>query len=603
MATSGSTYTGYQNYTRFYLTWRLVEQDITNNRSRISWEIGVQGTSGYTAYWYSNAVRINSGYVNGTKVSGSYTYSNITLSGNSRHKLRSGSLWVGHTSSGSKSFSASVSGWLYANGDRSGSDSWSLPTIPRNSQVTTNDSGHWSLGTPIKIYTNRKSTSFTHTITIRMGSSSGTILQTINNVGSSVTWTPTASQITQMQNAIPNDNRLYIHFRQYNNQVKDDSTTAAWTYLRDANPEYSNFTFKDSNTATTAITGNNQILVKGKSTLQVTIPSTDKMTAIKGATASHYAVAYDGSSNQVNYSTSTLTSSFSSIATTGNRTIQVTAFDSRNNSTRVSKNITVYDYAAPVIQTTLERENNFGSDTTVHIEGTYSRLVIGGVAKNNLVSGSLAYRYRIAGGTWGTWTTRAFTANTSNGTFSITDFVLSLNNQNKYEFEFRISDLFGQVTSSNSVDVGTPIMFVGQNSGSAAVGINKMPTQGTLDVEGDIYSNGSKIGETYSTSEIKVGTWINGKPIYRKTVNFGALPNATTKSVAHGAANVEQVVSVSGTFNNGSMAFFLPYTNPDGGGIYNIAIYRNGSNIAIQTGSDRTAYSGYATIEYTKSTD
>jgi hypothetical protein len=36
-------------------------------------------------------------------------------------------------------------------------------------------------------------------------------------------------------------------------------------------------------------------------------------------------------------------------------------------------------------------------------------------------------------------------------------------------------------------------MFVGQNNGEASVGINKMPEQGALDVEGDIYSNGNKV--------------------------------------------------------------------------------------------------------------
>lgn len=36
---------------------------------------------------------------------------------------------------------------------------------------------------------------------------------------------------------------------------------------------------------------------------------------------------------------------------------------------------------------------------------------------------------------------------------------------------------------------------------------------------------------TYSTAEQVVGTWINGKPLYRKVVPFGALPNNTYKDV------------------------------------------------------------------------
>ena len=39
---------------------------------------------------------------------------------------------------------------------------------------------------------------------------------------------------------------------------------------------------------------------------------------------------------------------------------------------------------------------------------------------------------------------------------------------------------------------------------------------------------------SYSTDEVKTDEkWIDGKPIYRKTIICGALPNNTTKNVAH----------------------------------------------------------------------
>ncbi len=516
MASSGTVNTGYQNYTRFYLSWRLVDQDITNNRSLISWEIGVQGTSGYTAYWYSNAVRINSGYVNGDLVSGSATYSNITLSGAEKHKLRSGSIWVGHSSDGSKSFSASVSGWLYGNNNTSASGSWSLPTIPRNSQVSTNATSY-DLGDAIQIITNRKSSSFTHTITIRLFNSSGTVLQTINNVGSSTTWTPTSTQIETMQDAIPNSNNLTLYIRSYNNQVKDDSTVTRTLKLTDANPIYDDFTFKDTDATTVSVTGNDQVFVKGKSVLEVKIPSAEKMTAVKGATENYYAIAYDGTSNQVNYSTSDITSSFSSMLTSGTRTILVTAYDSRSNTTRVSKDITVYNYAAPTISTTLTRENNFGANTTIHIEGTYTPLVIGGTAKNAIQTGTVQYRYKEDGGSFGSWVTKTFTANSTNGTFSVTDFVVSLDNSKKYIFEFRVDDKFGTITTGGVVEVGTPIVFIGQNNGTAALSINSMPADGakfTIDgvnfLEfvypiGSIYIN--RTNPANPSSLLGFGTW------------------------------------------------------------------------------------------------
>jgi hypothetical protein len=468
---SATIYSAYDGGTRFYMSWQLASQDIANNRSLIRWQAGIQITGGW--WWGSNSIKIYSVHIDGGSSLGSGTWGNISGAGN--HQLLSGSKWVTHNSNGTKSFGANLSAWFTPNQNRSASGSWALPTIPRNSQVSTNDSGNWTLGTPINIFTNRKSTSFTHLIRIRQGSSSGTIIHDINNVGASTTWTPTAGQITTMQNMIPNANSLVLNIGSYNHQVGAWSYVNARTYLREANPTFSDFTFEDSDAATAAITGNNQVLVKGKSTLKVDVSSANKMVAIKGASPVRYAMSYEGKSEQVAYHASnTVTASFTNPQQTGNRTVTVTAFDSRNNATSVSKSLTVYDYAAPVINTKLIRENNFGSDTTIQINGTYSPLTIG-TPKNTLTVGSLEYRYKEEYGSFGSWVTRTFTANSTTGTFTSTDTVVSLDNTKKYEFEFRITDSFGTVTTTDSVDVGTPIMFIGENSGTGAIGINKMP--------------------------------------------------------------------------------------------------------------------------------
>jgi len=543
-STSGTIYTGWDkagtgyNLYRFYLSWQLSSQDISGNSSNIKWQAGVEiDNNGYLG---SNSTKINSIHINGGSSVGSGTWSG--LSGNGKHQLKSGSKWVDHNSDGTKTISLDISGWFIDDGNFSGSGSYTLPTIPRNSQVTTNDSGHYDLGTALTIYTNRKSSSFTHTITLRMDNSSGAVLQTINSVGSSVVWTPTSSQITTMQNHIPTANSLKLYIDQYNNQVKAHSNVTVTAYLRDASPTFDTFTYKDSNTTVTAITGNDQVLVKGQSTLEVDIPATDKMTAIKGASEDHYAIAYDGSSQLVAYdAVNTVSASFSAPATIGTRTIQVTAYDSRNNATKASQDVIVYDYAAPTITTTLTRENNFGTDTTVHIEGTYTPLVIGGANKNSLTTGTLQYRYQEDLGTWGSWTTVAFTADTVNGAYSVTDFVVALDNTKKYNFEFHISDKFGQVTTTNSVDVGTPIMFVGQNNGAASVGINKMPENGALDVAGDVYSNGSKlIGQDTTDTLTNKDLSDSSNKVFRswETNNTSNITIGTPGNYAFGASSL-----------------------------------------------------------------
>ena len=116
----------------------------------------------------------------------------------------------------------------------------------------------------------------------------------------------------------------------------------------------------------------------------------------------------------------------------------------------------------------------------------------------------------------------------------------------------------------------------------------------------------------YSTSEQIIGEWINGKPIYQKTINFGALPNATIKDVAHGITNIDNIIDVfgiaEGEINSTKYSFHLPSVGvhpslAEEAVKYNMALTIIGANIRIQTGIDRSSFSAYVTIRYTKTTD
>lgn len=106
----------------------------------------------------------------------------------------------------------------------------------------------------------------------------------------------------------------------------------------------------------------------------------------------------------------------------------------------------------------------------------------------------------------------------------------------------------------------------------------------------------------YSTSEVNTGhTWIDGSKVYKKTVNFGSLPNATSKTVAHGISNLSRVIKVEGyAYRSGdSVCFPIPY---EADGASAIGINTNATNISIATGVDRTNIAEcYVTLYYTKS--
>lgn len=104
----------------------------------------------------------------------------------------------------------------------------------------------------------------------------------------------------------------------------------------------------------------------------------------------------------------------------------------------------------------------------------------------------------------------------------------------------------------------------------------------------------------YSTTEQNTGRlWIDGKTIYRKQINLGSLTDTTPKHVPHGIANLSTVVSLSGFVTNGSVFLPLPlarYNNFES----QIGLFANKTDIVVEPGNDRTTYTGYVVIEYTK---
>ena len=103
-----------------------------------------------------------------------------------------------------------------------------------------------------------------------------------------------------------------------------------------------------------------------------------------------------------------------------------------------------------------------------------------------------------------------------------------------------------------------------------------------------VFHHGSQYRESeYLTGEI----WIDQKPIYRKVVDVGALPNTTTKSVAHGITSIGTLINMRGAAQNGTLFAHLA----------DVAAFRmDDTNVDVVTLADQTAYSGHVVIDYTK---
>lgn len=108
-------------------------------------------------------------------------------------------------------------------------------------------------------------------------------------------------------------------------------------------------------------------------------------------------------------------------------------------------------------------------------------------------------------------------------------------------------------------------------------------------------------GGNYSETEQKTGQyWIDGKEIFRKVIDFGALPNNATKRVVHGISNLGTVIKLWGVATSGGSRLPLPFVDTSilGG---QIRVLAETYEVIAQTGMDRSSFSAYIIIEYTKS--
>lgn len=107
----------------------------------------------------------------------------------------------------------------------------------------------------------------------------------------------------------------------------------------------------------------------------------------------------------------------------------------------------------------------------------------------------------------------------------------------------------------------------------------------------------------YSLAERQVGTWIDGKPLYEKTIDCGTLPNSAAKLTEVGVSNIEDVKDMRGIAISSSNNVCITLPTSTSNYIISISYQKSSNSVEILTTNDRSAYRGYITIQYTKTTD
>lgn len=114
--------------------------------------------------------------------------------------------------------------------------------------------------------------------------------------------------------------------------------------------------------------------------------------------------------------------------------------------------------------------------------------------------------------------------------------------------------------------------------------------------------NGNII-DYYSTNEIKTNkVWINNKSIYRRVYEFGALPNSTNKNIDSNLSNIKIVNIYGFAVATNNTTIHLPYAATALANNVSLS-FSFDNKIVIETGTNRSEYTGYVILEYTKNSD
>ena len=303
-------------------------------------------------------------------------------------------------------------------------------------------------------------------------------------------------------------------------------TCTVQTTSSNSAPTMTAFSYKDSRSTTSALTGNNQLFIQSYSYLYVT-PGV--ATAKNGASIVKYAATCNG----VTYSNTTGAAiNLYEVAKSGTVDVVVTATDSRGYTVSNTQQITVIPYAKPKVSSiSLRRTNDIEAEMQLVFNGSISPITVDGTQKNSLLY--VQYRYKLTSATtYGSYTTITSAVTQSGTSFSYSNLELcSLDANSSYDFHVYIRDQLNTLSALNlyfTVPQGTPLVALRKKK----VGINTPTPDSAIHVVGDGHFEGNvRIEGTLTPDNIDY--------------DFG-IPPFYYGTCATAAATVAKVVTCSG---------------------------------------------------------
>lgn len=383
----------------------------------------------------------------------------------------SGSLTIYHDADGKKTTSVGVTGnrystWKMYTSDNTGSSGWGTSasanvTLTTFVKLSTISCDTFTMGSKGTITVDRKSSSFTHTITCAWGDTTNAGISSgkgcnvticTKSSSTSVSWTPPTDKLAPI---IPNDTAgvgtLTCETFSGNTSVGKTSITFRANVPDSVKPSVTGFTASMVNNDVPSSWG---IYVKGKSQCKLSASAS----GMYGSTIDSYSIK-QGSS--VLGSSSSVTTGI--LNTSGTNTFTVTVTDSRGRTDSKDVSINVIDYSAPIISSVLSQRCD--SNGTVVDDGAYIRTVCGfsySTCNDNNYASCKVYFRKSGDSSWSAG------KSCSNNTAVV--IAGSADIDSSYEVMYEVTDAFGSVTLVDSVSTSFTTMDFKKGGKGVAIG-------------------------------------------------------------------------------------------------------------------------------------
>lgn len=439
MALKGSITTNGYDGRKYTLSWTAT-QSIENNTSTVKWTVSCAGGDDS---WY--AERTLKAVINGTTV---YSKTDRVV----RYKdddIKSGEITIAHGTDGSKSFSASLQVACYTSAvNLKASGSFTLDTIPRKSTLSASNG---TLNTEQTLTVTQQYSGFTHTITYKCGSASGTICT--KSKETSIKFTPPIGLANQ--NTTGTTVSVVFTITTYSGDTNIGSATKTITCSIPASVKPS-CSLAVSDPTGYASTYGGYIKTLSKFYVEIT-----PVMSYRSPISSIKATANGATYTKATFTTGVLNSA-------GTLKINATVTDKRGRSGSDSESLTVLDYTAPVISKLNVKRCN--EDETENDQGEYVLVTFSGQVTSLNAKNSATYTLQYKSSVDEKYTTAPAADMPTALTVTDATYKFPANTSYSYDVLLVLADDFNETKKTTSASTGFTIMHFNSSGYGMAVG-------------------------------------------------------------------------------------------------------------------------------------